>query len=272
MKRSTFASSVDALLALVRWQNALIAATGVLVGAWWAGWGPRAPIAAAAAAAIALTAAANAWNDVADLAIDRVAHPTRPLPSGALGVGTARAAAWCAAGTGLVLAAIARPALGALTVLVLVAMWGYSPWLKRRGLAGNCAVAVLASLPFLYGAWAVGHPRPGLVLVLVAAPLHLARELAKDIDDAAADAATRRTVPVVNLAAARIFLLAAVAVFVVMLVPLAVGRPCFAAILVPALVLCTLAARAVLRGRHGAPMLFKLAMLFAMVAFVASRW
>ena len=33
------ARSASAFLALVRWQNALIAAGGVLFGAWWVGWG-----------------------------------------------------------------------------------------------------------------------------------------------------------------------------------------------------------------------------------------
>jgi len=263
--------SADTVLALVRWQNALIAAAGVLLGAWWAGWGAWARVLAAACAAIAFTASANAWNDIADQDIDRIAHPTRPLPSGALSVRAANVIAWSAAAIGLALATIARPVLGLLSVGVLTVMWGYSPWLKRHGLAGNVVVAILASLPFLYGAWAVGHPNAGLVLVAVAAPLHLARELAKDLDDAAGDALARRTVAVVSPSAARIFLLAALALFVVMLVPLVAGRPRFAIILVPALLLCALAVRAVMRGRTGAPTLFKLAMLCAMLAFAAAR-
>lgn len=262
--------SVKAIPALVRWENALIAAAGVWLGAWWAGRGAWRSVLAAALAAIALTAAANAWNDIADVDIDRLAHPARPLPSGALSVRAARVVAWCAAAVGLALAWMARPALGAVSVAVLAVMWGYSPWLKRRGVVGNAAVAVLASLPFLYGAWAVGHPRAGLILVAVAAPLHLARELAKDIDDAAADAPVRRTLAVADPASARMFVLAALVIFVVMLVPLVLGRPIFALVLVPALVLCALAAGAVLRGRRGAPRLFKVAMLFAMIAFAAA--
>lgn len=259
------------MLALVRWQNALIAVAGVLLGAWWAGWGAWHPVLAAALAAIAFTAAANAWNDVADQDIDRIAHPDRPLPSGAIDVHAARAIAWGAAAIGLVFATIARPVLGLVSIGVLVAMWGYSPWFKRHGFVGNIAVAILASFPFLYGAWAVGRPHAGVLLVAVAAPLHLARELAKDIDDAEGDALARRTIAVVNPAAARIFLVGALILFVAVLAPLVAGRPRFAVVLVPALVLCALAARAALRGRRGAPTLFKLAMLCAMLAFAAVR-
>src|SRR5476649_1331353 len=68
--------AVSAALRLGRWANALTAAAGVVVGAWWAGWGGvenAQPIALAALAAIALTAAANSWNDIADVDIDRLA-------------------------------------------------------------------------------------------------------------------------------------------------------------------------------------------------------
>ena len=67
--------ALSAALRLARWVNALTAAAGVVVGAWWAGWGSATAIALAALAAIALTAAANACNDLADIDIDLVAHP-----------------------------------------------------------------------------------------------------------------------------------------------------------------------------------------------------
>src|SRR5687768_16386762 len=99
---------------------------------------------------------------------------------------------------GLALTALVEPWLGVLTVAVLAIMWVYSARLKRYGIPGNVAVAVLGSLPFLYGAWAVGRVEKGALLVMVAAPLHFAREVAKDLDDASAVAATRRTLPVTS--------------------------------------------------------------------------
>src|SRR5207247_650000 len=39
----------------------------------------------------------------------------------------------------------------------------YSPVLKRRGLPGNVAVALLGGLPLIYGALAVGHAAAGIV-------------------------------------------------------------------------------------------------------------
>jgi geranylgeranylglycerol-phosphate geranylgeranyltransferase len=265
-------SSASAALALVRWPNALIAAAGVALGAWWGGGSPAAPRALwATLAAVALTAAANAWNDVADLEIDRVAHPERPLPRGAVSPGAATVVAWSAAAAAIPLATLARPALGLLTIPVLAVMRGYSPWLKARGLPGNVAVAVIASLPFLYGAWAVGAPAAGVRLVAIAAPLHLARELAKDLDDAHADAAARRTLAVRGPAGARAALVAALVAFVALAAPLAAARPHFALALLPAIFVSGLAARRALVGRGGGPALLKLAMLCAMAALLVAR-
>lgn len=261
--------STGALLELARWENALMAALGVLFGAWWVGWGRELPIAFAMLAALPLTAAANAWNDIADISIDRRAHPSRPLPSGRLGVATARRFAACAALAGVVLASGANARLGIVTVGVVALMYAYSNGLKRAGLAGNITVAVLASLPFLYGGWAAGRPARALVLVVIAAPLHFAREIAKDIEDAPADAGSRNTLPVrggSEVAAA--VLVASLIVFLLLLIPYVVAQPLLAVALLPAGGLVAYAVWCVVKGRRGSPLVFKIAMLCAMGAFV----
>ena len=79
----------------------------------------------------------------------------------------------------------------------LLVMLVYSPLLKSRGLQGNLAVAVVASMPLVYGAAAVGYWRAGLVPAVLAAFLHLAREVVKDIEDVPGDLAIgRATVPI----------------------------------------------------------------------------
>ncbi|HEU4584395.1 MAG TPA: UbiA family prenyltransferase [Gemmatimonadaceae bacterium] len=263
------ARSLKALLDLARWENALIASLGVLFGAWWVGWGSERSIAFAIVAALPLTAAANAWNDIADIAIDRRAHPSRPLPSGRLTVATARRFAAFAAFAGVVLASGADAQLGILTVVVVALMYAYSNGIKRAGLAGNVTVAVLASLPFLYGGWAAGRPSKALVLVAIAAPLHFAREIAKDIEDAPADAGSRDTLPVTGgseVAAA--VLVASLIVFLLLLIPYVVARPPLAVALLPAAGLVAYAGWCVVKGRRGSPLVFKIAMLCAMGAFV----
>ena len=262
-----------ALLRLARWPNALIAGAGVLAGAWWA----RGDILVGATglavvSAIALTTVANATNDIADVGIDRRAHPERPLPRGELTMREAAALAVLGAVTGVVAAALVAPTLGALALAVVLAMTLYSWRLKRAGLPGNLLVALLASLPFLWGAWSAGHPRAAAPLVLLAVPLHLAREIAKDLDDAAADAPVRRTLPVrFGPTVARGALLLALAAFVAVLVPFAAGRPRFALAVIPVVLLSVLGALRALRGQRGGPLLFKSAMVCAIISLAAAR-
>jgi geranylgeranylglycerol-phosphate geranylgeranyltransferase len=271
--------AVSAALRLTRWANALTAAAGVVVGAWWAGWdGPEsaAPIVLAALAAIALTAAANSWNDIADVDIDRLAHPERPLPSGALTPAEAERIAIAAATIAVVCASAVSVTLGVCTVAVLALMRLYSPWLKRAGFAGNLVVSVLASLPFAYGSYAAGSWQRGLPLVLIAIPLHLARELAKDLDDREADQSTRRTLPVVaGVRPARLVLVAALvaagAALAIGVAPLVKSPALLVAALVPAMAALALATTLALRGRPGSPAFFKLAMVCAMAALLVAR-
>jgi len=266
----------SALLQLVRWANALTAAAGVIIGAWWAGWGPLEPIALTALAAIGLTAAANSWNDLADVAIDFVAHPDRPLPAGRLSVAEADRVGMAAATIAVVAASMVSVTLGVCSVVVLVLMKLYSPWLKRAGFAGNLLVSVLASLPFAYGAYAVGAWRVAIPLVLIAAPLHLARELAKDLDDRNADRQMRRTMPVVlGVPTTRAVMIVALAAFcaalAIGLAPEAHSPPIFVIALIPALALLALATARALRGSPGSPACFKLAMVCAMAALLVFR-
>jgi geranylgeranylglycerol-phosphate geranylgeranyltransferase len=262
-----------AILRLIRWPNALIAGAGVLVGAWWAGGDPfaAAPL-LATACAVALAAVANAANDAVDRDIDRIAHPARPLPSGDLSVATAWRVVVAAAVAALLLAAaVGGPVLLA-TPIVLSVMLAYTPWLKPLGVPGNLAVAALASLPFLYGGWSVDRPGPTLALVALAVPLHLAREIAKDLDDAPGDAGARRTLPVAaGTRVARAALVVALGVFLGALGPFVAARPRLALLLIPAVALALLGAWRALRGRRGAPALLKASMVFAMASLLAAR-
>jgi geranylgeranylglycerol-phosphate geranylgeranyltransferase len=264
------------MLALVRWANALIAAGGVLVGAWWAGWGNPSAIALAALAAIGLTAAANTWNDIADVDIDRAAHPERPLVTHELSLDGADRIAIVAATGAVVCASNVSVVLGVCTVAVLLVMRLYSPWLKRAGLVGNLVVAVLASLPFVYGSYAAGSWARGVPLVLIAIPLHLARELAKDLDDRDADRGARRTLPLAaGVQLARIAIIVALAATGVALAfglaPLVKSQTVLMLALAPAMLALAFATACALRGRPGSPAFFKLAMVCAMAALLVAR-
>ena len=274
LERSPPAFSAE--LRLVRWANALTAASGVVVGAWWAGWGHFWPVALASLAALGLTGAANAWNDMADVEIDRVAHPGRPLVTGELSMREADRIAMAAAVGAVLAASNVSVLLGIATVGVLLLMRLYSPWLKRAGFAGNLLVALLASLPFVYGSYAAGHWERGVPLLLIAIPLHLARELAKDLDDREADRGARRTIPIVlgapfARAAILASLVAAGVALALGLAPQVKSPALLLAALTPALAALALASARAVRGRPGSPKFFKVAMVCAMAALLVAR-
>src|SRR5205807_2411959 len=90
--------------------------------------------------------------------------PGRGEPAGGrLTRGTADLCVVAGAVAGLAAAALVNGSAVLAGAAALVVMIAYSPVLKRRGLPGNLAVALVAGLPLLYGAIAVDRPAAGLV-------------------------------------------------------------------------------------------------------------
>ena len=189
-----------AILRLIRASNLVIAAAGVCAGGWIALSDIALPkeMVFAALSGMALGAVGNTWNDVRDVAADRVNRPgTRPLVAGSVRGGTAHLIIFSGSLLGLVSAGLVSgwqvlAALAALTVML-----AYSPLLKPQPLLGNVAVALVAGSPPFYGALAVGRPAAGLVPWILAAWLHLVREIVKDVEDETGDRVIgRRTLPI----------------------------------------------------------------------------
>jgi len=103
-------------------------------------------------------------GDYFDRELDATAKPHRPIPSGRVRPGTARAAMVCCVSAGGVLAV----ALNWRTVLLVgVALAGgiaYSTWFKARGLSGNLVRGGLTAGAFLFGTMAVTDYPPAWLL------------------------------------------------------------------------------------------------------------
>lgn len=209
--------TVWGLIRLLRPLNALLAAAAVLVGAMLAvdsdpaipcldgicpdvpAPGPAFPaVPAAMLAAFAITGFGNVLNDLRDTEVDRMAHPRRPLPSGAV----SRRAAYRLLGALLSLGLAAAAFAGLWPLLFATATVGllflYEFRLKRVGMAGNSAVALLTAATFLFGAVAQGQlhaARFAAIAAVMAFFVNLGREVAKDIEDVKADRGRRWTLP-----------------------------------------------------------------------------
>ena len=153
----------------------------------------------AALSAALIVGGANAINDVADLEIDRINRPQRPLPSGMISPRTAKWVWGCCSGAGVVLSFFLSDAHIAIAVVTVVLCYWYSIQLKGVLIAGNVLVALVIPLILIvYGGWAVGPPGPAFVGASFAFLSNLAREMVKDMEDVQGDAAADiRTAPLV---------------------------------------------------------------------------
>lgn len=189
-----------AVLRLIRAPNLLIAATGVLAGGWIALSRIALPkeLVFAAISGVALGAVGNTWNDIRDVAADRVNRPGgRPLAAGHVSRGAADVILFDGALIGLGFAALVSGRQVLMALAALLVMLAYSPLLKPRPLLGNVAVAVVAGSPPFYGALALGLPAAGVVPWVLAAWLHFVREVVKDVEDEPGDRTIgRRTLPI----------------------------------------------------------------------------
>lgn len=271
-------SSARDLARLVRAGNLLLAGGGVAAGGWIALGAVAWPTALiwAALSALGLGAAGNAVNDLFDLPADRVNRPRRPLVTGAVPLTAARVVAGAGAVLGLLAARAAGREVFILGTGALVLMTMYSPILKRRGLAGNVAVAIVGGLPLLYGAVAVGAAPAGVLPFALGAWIHFIREVAKDVDDIAGDLVLGRRTLAVRWGAAharRAAALLALLFLPASLLPWLLWgyAPIYLAIAALADAAVLWAAWRLLSHRDGAPGGLKVAMLAGIVALVAGR-
>jgi geranylgeranylglycerol-phosphate geranylgeranyltransferase len=283
---------------VLRPMNVLMMGAGVAVGGVLAtGGSALAGVAGGAvllamASAASIGAAANAINDVFDLDIDRINRPDRPLPSGEVSVRAARTAwaGFSALGVGLA-ALLSVPHL-LVAVASVALLYGYSARLKRRPLVGNLAVAAVLGLAIPYGGGAAllgasGRLGPALLGGAFAFAVTLARELAKDIEDMAGDAADgAQTLPLRAGVGPAAWLAAATSLAAVVALPVgpAAGLPpSFVAISLPVAMLLLAAAWIVLGAREVEPaeaavrggrasLVFKAAMFAGLVALAVAAW
>jgi len=192
---------------LVRVGNLGVSFAGTVVGGLAGrGTGLTAPlgfwvvIALAAVSTSLVTAGGNVLNDLLDREGDRTNHPDRPLVSGAISVGTARALVTALFVAGVAVAipvVLLQPLVGVLLAIAVASMLGYELWLKARGFVGNLVVGFLTGMVFLYGGAAAGQALLVTPFAAMAFFATLSREVIKDMEDVAGDVG-RRTLPMIR--------------------------------------------------------------------------
>ena len=151
-------------------------------------------------------AAGNALNDLSDIEIDKVAHPSRPLADGSItepqakiliGMLSAMSVASLVGCLYLMDGSQEYTAAIYVSAVLLMLTYDHGPRTKQKGLIGNIAISSLVAAVVLYGASSIG----GLTSLLcwyvagVVFFVNLAREIIKDCQDMESDEGIRNTLP-----------------------------------------------------------------------------
>ena len=201
-------------LQLMRLKNVLLAAVTVPLGAQFAigdEWASEqlAEVVLQILAVVFFIGAGNTMNDIKDVAIDREAHPNRPLASGAISLDSANKFVkllWtlsiiCVVAGAYLLTTSQHSAIELIAIYViaitLMITYDHGPSLKNTGLKGNIAISIMVGAVILYGASSVGQLWNNLVWWTAGVVFftNLAREIIKDCADMEADKGTRQTLP-----------------------------------------------------------------------------
>ncbi len=207
------AGKTKALVELMRPKNMVLAAITVPLGAHFGmdgNWTSDSGLAVAVQILTVLTfmGAGNAMNDIKDAAIDKLAHPARPLPSERITELEAKrfvVVLWTISLASMLFGASTLHTQDAewwplvtiyLIAVVLMLTYDLGPETKSKGLIGNISISLMVAAVIGYGAATVGSIN-GLVfwVAMVVFFTNLAREVIKDCQDILADEGERETLP-----------------------------------------------------------------------------
>ena len=151
-------------------------------------------------------AAGNALNDLSDVDIDKIAHPSRPLANESISIPQAKVL------IGLLSFFSVSSLLGCLylmegsrtytaviyvSAVVLMLTYDHGPRTKQKGLVGNIAISTLVAAVVLYGSSSIEGLDAALCWYVAGVVffVNLAREIIKDCQDMEADSDSRQTLP-----------------------------------------------------------------------------
>lgn len=137
--------------------------------------------------AFLFTGAGNSLNDYFDRIIDKVNHPTRPIPSGRIKPNNAMTFSGVLFVASLILAIFINLIAFIVVIANFAVMLSYEVLFKAKGIAGNFTISWLTATTFLFGGAAVMAVEKTYILAMLAFMATLGREIAKDIEDIKGD-------------------------------------------------------------------------------------
>ncbi len=225
-----------------------------------------------------VSGAGNAINDYFDIKIDSINRPERPIPSGRVKLKEAFYFSYLLFTLGTLLAFSINTVCGAIALFNSILLIIYAKTLKGTPLLGNLSIGYLTGSTFLFGASVFG---PGglktlFVLFLLAALAITAREIVKDIEDMEGDRAEGADTLPIRIGAKKAgYLAALIGLLAVVLSPLpflmsVLGlRYLYIVLLADLVIFVAIYQIIVGNNPEKSSKMFKIAMLFALLAFIA---
>jgi geranylgeranylglycerol-phosphate geranylgeranyltransferase len=131
--------------------------------------------------------AGNVINDFFDINGDKINHPARPLPSGAVSPNAALIYYYILVSASVVISVFISDLNLIINLTAVILLYLYSVRLKQIVLLGNIVVASLTALAFIYGGIAVNNFYYSIIPALFAFIINLIREIVKDMEDSEGD-------------------------------------------------------------------------------------
>ncbi|WP_292487897.1 geranylgeranylglycerol-phosphate geranylgeranyltransferase [Methanohalobium sp.] len=136
-----------------------------------------------------VTGAGNAINDYFDYEIDAVNKPSRPIPSGRIGLSKAFYFSLTLFIIGVVIAFTLNWITGIIALFNSLVLIYYAKSLKRKAFSGNLSIGYLTGSTFLFGGavYGISGLYALMILFILATLATTSREIVKDIEDIKGD-------------------------------------------------------------------------------------
>jgi len=229
-----------------------------------------------------ITGAGNAINDYFDAGIDAINRPDRPIPSGRVKKADAFRVSIALFAAGLIISSLIRSSAIPFFISVFNSflLYFYAHSLKRKVFVGNLSVSYLSGSTFLFGGAAYGGKgiEVTFVLFLLSMIATLAREIVKTIEDQEGDKRNgASTLPVQIGERPSAYIASFVGVFAIVLSPIpyimGLFNEYYLYTVAVADIIFLYAVFLILKRRPSASSrYFKIAMFFALIAFIAGSF
>lgn len=192
-------NAIKGILQLIRLSNCLITFFVIIVGSFICSNENLLTfkIFLAALTGFFVTAAGNTINDIADVEIDKINRPERPLPSKKISIQSAKILYVFLIVSSLVLSLLINYLAFLIILLSNMLLYLYSTTIKKLALFKNFTVCFLTGYTFIFAGMVVGNVKLAVIPAVFAFLITFIREIVKDMEDIEGDKiAKAKTLPI----------------------------------------------------------------------------